>query len=350
LGDTQGRLPNDQGFDEWWGYPNSADEAGYSAWPLFKESGFPTPMLLEGKKGEPSRPVMPFDLDVRPRLDGEYIVPKTIDFIKREAAAKRPFFVYVGYSELHPPCIPNPEFARKSRERSGIFSDIIAEMDYRVGEILDAIREAGVQDDTIVIVSSDNGTGGVDNPPGGSNGPWRGNFLNAPFEGNHRVPAIIRWPGQIAAGSVTNQMLAAVDWLPTLASLAQASSLVPTDRPIDGVDSSAFMLRKKEQTGRDAYMFFGTDGQLLSVKWRHYKIIFRYSDGLEVPYVTPQFPMIYDLVSDPHEDFNLFSYDMTVGWLLAPAFRLIGEYQTSVGKYPNIRTGEDFRGYNSTPR
>jgi arylsulfatase A-like enzyme len=143
LGDTQGRLPNDQGFDEWWGFPNSADEAGYSAWPLFKESGLPTPMLLEGRKGEPSRPVMPFDLDVRPRLDGEYIVPKTIDFIKREAAAQRPFFVYVGYSELHPPCIPNPQFARASRERSGIFSDIIAEMDYRVGESESAATGGG---------------------------------------------------------------------------------------------------------------------------------------------------------------------------------------------------------------
>lgn len=345
LGDTQERLPNDQGFDEWWGYPNSSDEAGYTAWPLFKESGCFTPMLLQGKKGEPSKPVMPFDLEVRPVLDEQYLIPKTTDFIRREAAAKRPFFVYVGYSEIHPPCLPNPKFARNSKERSGVLSDLIGEIDYRVGEVLDAIDEAGVRENTIVIVTSDNGTGGVATPLGGSNGPSRGNFFNTPFEGSHRVPAIMRCPGRIRAGVVTNQMLAAVDWLPTLASLAGASNLVSKDRPLDGIDASAFMLGKSEQTGRDSYMFFGTDAQLMSIKWKHYKMVFRYSEGLESPIVTPQFPFFYDLISDPHEDFNLLSCDMTIGWLLAPAFRAIGEYQQSVKKYPNIKTGEDFKGY-----
>jgi arylsulfatase A-like enzyme len=72
LGGIDGRLPNDQGFDEWWGLKDSVDEAGYTAWPLFKESGMPVPMLWEGKKGEPSKPVMPLDLKVRPILDGQY--------------------------------------------------------------------------------------------------------------------------------------------------------------------------------------------------------------------------------------------------------------------------------------
>jgi Sulfatase len=106
LGDTQGRLPNDQGFDEWWGIMNSWDEAGYTAWPQFKETGVPVPMIWEGKKGEESKPVMPLDLKVRPIVDEKYIVPKTIEYIKRNAAAKKPFFVYVGYSELHEPIMP----------------------------------------------------------------------------------------------------------------------------------------------------------------------------------------------------------------------------------------------------
>src|SRR3984893_8490031 len=82
LGHSEGRLPNDQGFDEWWGYKNSIDEAGYSAWPLFKESGMPAPMIWEGKKGQSSTPVMPLDLKVRPIVDGKYIIPKTVEFIK----------------------------------------------------------------------------------------------------------------------------------------------------------------------------------------------------------------------------------------------------------------------------
>jgi len=351
LGDHQGRLPNDQGFDEWWGVMNSWDEAGYTAWPLFKESGMPVPMIWEGKKGEPSKPVMPLDLNVRPILDGNYIIPKTVEYIKRNAAAKKPFFVYVGYSEMHPPVIGNPDFVGKSDKRGGLFADIIGEMDYRVGQILDAVREAGVDDNTVVILSSDNAGGGAVPQIGpGSNGPWRGDFLNTPFEGSMRVPAIVRWPGTVPAGVVTNEMLAAVDWLPTLAGMTGAAKFVPKDRPIDGVDASAFMLGKSATSGRDSYMFFGPDGELMSIKWKIYKMIFRYTENTAHPaiqsgFTTPQFPMFYDLSSDPHEDSNLFYTDLTCGWMLAPAFKLIGEYELSLKKYPNIKIGEDFQGY-----
>jgi arylsulfatase A-like enzyme len=348
LGEHPGRLPNDQGFDEWWGIKNSSDEAGYTAWPLFKESGMPEPMIWEGKKGEPSKPVMPFDLKVRPILDGDYIIPKTVEYIKRNAAAKKPFFVYVGYSEMHPPVVGHPDFVGKSTKRGGLYADLIAEIDYRVGQILDAVKEAGIDDNTIVILSSDNGSGGAVPQLGACmNGPWRGDFLNTPFEGSMRVPCIIRWPGKVPAGVVTNEMLAAVDWLPTLAGMVGASKLVPKDRPIDGVDASAFMLGKSDTTGRDSYMFFGIDGELLSIKWKIYKTIFRYTEtpALEKPYIAPQFPMFYDLTSDPHEDNNLFNSDLTCGWILAPNFKLIGEYKRSIQKYPNIKVGEDFKGY-----
>jgi arylsulfatase A-like enzyme len=168
----------------------------------------------------------------------------------------------VGYSEVHPPIIGNPDFVGKSVKRGGLFAHIIAEMDYRVGQILDAVKEAGVDDNTIVILSSDNAGGGAVPQVGpGSNGPWRGDFLNTPFEGSIRASAIVWWPGAIPAGVVTNEMLAAVDWLPTLAGMAGASKFVPKDRPIDGVDASAFMLGKSDTSGRDSYMFFGPDGE-----------------------------------------------------------------------------------------
>jgi arylsulfatase A-like enzyme len=348
LGDHQGRLPNDQGFDEWWGIMNSSDEAGYTAWPLFKESGMPEPMIWEGKKGEPSKPVMPFDLNVRPILDGNYVIPKTVEYIKRNATEKKPFFVYVGYSEVHPPVIGHPDFVGKSTQRGGLFADIIGEMDYRVGQILDAVKEAGIDDNTIVILSSDNGSGGAVPQLGATmNGPWRGDFLNTPFEGSMRVPGIIRWPGKVPAGVVTNEILAAVDWLPTLAGMAGASKLVPRDRPIDGVDASAFMLGKNDTTGRDSYMFFGIDAELMSIKWKIYKTVFRYTEppAIGKGFITPQFPMFYDLTSDPHEDNNLFETDLTNGWMLTPCFKLIGEYQLSIQEYPNIKVGEEFEGY-----
>jgi arylsulfatase A-like enzyme len=351
LGEHQGRLPNDQGFDEWWGIMNSWDEAGYTAWPLFKESGMPPPMIWEGKKGQPSTPVMPLDLKVRPIVDGDYIIPKTVEYIKRNAAAKKPFFVYVGYSEVHPPVIGHPDFVGKSSKRGGLFADVIAEMDYRVGQILDALKDAGIDDNTIVILSSDNAGGGAIPQMGGStNGPWRGDFPYTPFEGSMRVPAMIRWPGTVPAGVVTNEMLAAVDWLPTLAGMVGASGLVPNDRPIDGVDASAFMLGKSDTSGRDSYMFFGVDGKLMSIKWKIYKTIFRYTENTVYPaiqsgFITPQFPMFYDLSSDPHEDNNLLHTDLTNAWILAPNFKLIGEYEHSIKEYPNVNVGDDFKGY-----
>ena len=165
-----------------------------------------------------------------------------------------------------------------------------------------------------------------------------------------RVPAMIRWPGKVPAGVVTNEMVAAVDWLPTLAGMVGASQLVPKDRPIDGVDASGFMLGKSDTTGRDSYMFFGIDGELMSVKWKIYKVIFRYTDNtlspaIQSPYIKPQFPMFFDLTSDPHEDNNLFYTDLTNGWMYAPIFKIIGKYERSVKEDPNIKVGEDFKGY-----
>ena len=135
-----------------------------------------------------------------------------------------------------------------------------------------------------------------------------------------------------------------------MAGIVGASNLVPKDRPIDGVDASAFMLGKSQTTGRDSYMFFGADGELMSIKWKLYKLVFRYtidspSPALQSTYIKPQFPMVYDLSSDPHEDNNVFYTDETCGWVTAPALKLIGEYERSIREYPNIKMGEEFTGY-----
>ena len=156
---------------------------------------------------------------------------------------------------------------------------------------------------------------------------------------------MIRWPGKVPAAVVTDEMLAATDWLPTLAAIVGASNLVPKDRPIDGIDASAFMLGKSQTTGRDSFMFFGPDAKLMSLKWRNYKTILRYSKGIDEPIVEPQAPMTYDLSSDPQEMYNLFATVQTNGWIFLPVYREIAKYEESVKQYPNIKVGEDFKGY-----
>lgn len=165
-----------------------------------------------------------------------------------------------------------------------------------------------------------------------------------------RVPAIVRWPGKVPAGVVTQQMLAAVDWLPTLAGMVGASRLVPKDRPIDGIDASAFMLGKNPTTGRNSYIFFDSlDGVPMSVKWENYKMILRYIpgpgiDAINQGEIKPVLPMFFDLSSDPHEDYNLWT-EMRMGWVYGPMTVILEKFQKSVEEYPNIKPGDEFTGY-----
>ncbi|AML52861.1 hypothetical protein RC74_17780 [Falsihalocynthiibacter arcticus] len=127
LGNVQGRLPNDQGFDEWWGIPNSWDQSGFTSYPMYdlmakeilaKEGKTELlnvpPHVLEGKKGEESKPAMDLDMKVRPVIDADYLIPKTVAFIKKQAAEDKPFFVYLGYSEMPPrSSVIRPSSARR---------------------------------------------------------------------------------------------------------------------------------------------------------------------------------------------------------------------------------------------
>ena len=265
-------------------------------------------------------------------------------FIEKQAKAKAPFFMYVAFFQIHPPMGVHPDFAGKSG--GGLYADSLAEMDHRVGQILDAIEAAGIAGNTIVVFSSDNATsplkGAAD---GGSNGPWRGDFFNPPYEGSYRVPAMVRWTGHIPTGQVSQEMVSAVDWLPTLASFIGEPTRVPTDRPIDGINVADHLLGKSAKSGRDAVLYFGLDGRLMSVKWKNFKVIFRKSDGIGEPITDVQVPMVFNLIGDPGEHFNLWEVSLDMGWVYRPVFEQIVRFEQSVAKYPNVKTGEEFRGY-----
>jgi arylsulfatase len=120
---------------------------------------------------------------------------------------------------------------------------------------------------------------------------------------------------------------------------------VPTDRPIDGIDASSFLLGESETSGRESYLFFGPDGSLMSAKWHNVKVVLHYSEGIDQPIVKPQWPMLFDLASDPNELYNLMATKMDMGWMMGVALKFVADYQKSTAQYPNIKTGQDFRGY-----
>ena len=341
LGNVEGRFPTDQGFDEWWGISESSDTASYTAHPLYPADG-DVPMILESKKGEAPTAVAEFDRDTRPFMD-EGIAERTVEFIHRNAASDTPFYAYVPFTNVHPPMIPHPDFADISPSP---LPANLAELDARTGQILDALDEAGVAENTIVVWASDNAAARLQGSVAGSNGPWRGAFGGG-WEGSIRAPAMVRWPGEIPAGVVSNEIIATYDWMPTLANLAGLGEQMPQDRPIDGVDMSAFMRGETDASGRDSFLFIGTDANIVSAKWKTMKVHFRLadSDSWTAALVKPQIPSVYDLVADPGETVNLMDADLTVTWVIGQAMAPLMALQASTEKYPHVPVGAEFEGY-----
>jgi arylsulfatase A-like enzyme len=274
LGSLESRLPTHFGFDEWYGIPRSYDEAMWpslnetnSVWPSFgNKQGWdpkvvPAESIYEARKGEKARVVAELNVDRRRTMEAE-ITSRAVEFIKRNASAGKPFYAYVSSSMVHMPTLPNPEFAGKTG--NGDWADCLAEMDYRTGQILDAIKEAGVEDSTVVVFTSDNGPEAT-HPWEGDSGPWRGTYFTA-MEASLRAPFIIRWPGKVPAGRVSNEIVHIVDMYPTLARVGGAE--VPKDRPIDGVDQLDFFLGKQENSNREGFPVYVAN-RLQAVKWRN---------------------------------------------------------------------------------
>lgn len=329
LGSAQGRLPNDQGFDEWYGIPRTTDESMFPSQPGAKAYGMPFMHIMEGKKGEKSKELAVYDLEQRRLIDAE-ITRRTIDFMKRSVQAKKQFYAYVPFTLVHVPALPNPKF--QGITGNGDFADVLAEMDANVGQILDAIDELGIRENTIFVFTSDNGPDPTF-PSQGSSGPWSGYYFTH-MEGSLRVPFIIRWPGKIPAGRVSNEIVHEVDTYTTFAKIAGAS--IPQDRVIDGVDQTDFLFGK-QKSNRDGFPVLVAD-RLEAVKWHNYKMAFYEAerDWWSAP-TQLGVPKIFDLYTDPKEE-----YPATLtanGWVGGPMMKIVSEFEASLKKYPPISPG-----------
>ena len=341
LGSAESRFPTHQGFDEWYGIPRTYDEAMWPAqnqtnglWPsLGNKQGWdpkvaPLEPIYDVRKGETAKKVGELNLDTRRTMEAE-ITSRAIAFIKRNAAEHKPFYAYVSSSMVHMPTLPNPEFV--GRTGNGDWADCLAEMDYRAGQILDAIHDAGVDDNTIVVFASDNGPEGTE-PWQGDAGPWRGTYFTA-MEASLRAPFIIRWPGHIPAGRVSNEIVHIVDMYPTLARVAGAK--VPTDRPIDGVDQLDFFLGKQERSNREGFPAYVAD-KLYAVKWRNWKIHLIWRVNMYDPPQTLPEPKVVNLLTDLKEERDVGA---KVSWVGVPLTKMLMEWEASLKRYPPIKMG-----------
>jgi arylsulfatase A len=242
VGDQPEFLPSQQGFDHYFGIPYSNDmqrkstETGERVVPLVRDD-----KVIELMNEEAQTKIV------------ERYTDEALAFIR--ASAKQPFLLYFPHTAVHTPIHPGAAFAGKSA--NGRFGDWVEEVDWSVGRVLDTLKELKLDENTLVIFTSDNGPWLSKGADGGSAGPLRGG-KGSTWEGGVRVPTLAWWPKKIAPGSVCDTVAGTIDLLPTAVSLAGAS--VPSQPIIDGRDISPILLGKSTQASREAHYYFEAFG------------------------------------------------------------------------------------------
>jgi arylsulfatase A-like enzyme len=304
-------LPTNHGFDEYFGIPYSND-----MWPLH-------PANLARKRKDPNAtgpwPPLPMiegtrvvNRDVQPvdqELLTQQITQRSVDFIRRHA--DQPFFLYIPHPMVHVPLYASPAF--RGRSGAGIFGDVVMEIDWSVGEVLDAIEEIGAADNTLVIFTSDNGPWLSYGDHAGSAGPLR-EGKGTMFEGGCREPTLMWWPGRIPAGTECDLLASTIDIFPTVAALIGAD--LP-QRTIDGVDIRPLLFGEAKTSPRDYFFGYYAGGQLQTVRSERFKLHFPHayrtlagreggSGGMPVGYSQAKIEKaLFDLDADVGESRNV---------------------------------------------
>ena len=336
IGASDGRFPTDQGFDYWWGFPNSTDVARFPTVVGFEQGLMPTFNFFEGSSIDGLKKVGEYSLDSRPFVDEE-IVTRAIDYLQEAAKKERPFFLYLPFSLVHHPSLPHPDFDGSTGY--GRFADAMVEHDFRVGQVLDALDALDLSDNTVVVYASDNGPDRAEFPDIGDTGPYRG-YLGTVHEGSIRTPMMLRWPGKVAAGVASNEIVAIHDFMPTFA--AMLGETLPDDRSYDGVNQLPFFTGQSERSARDAVLFFH-DSTLMAMKWRQFKLYLKREspDREDGRYADLWAPEAYDVVIDPKETNNIAGDGYL--WLLSPLLAEVLPFMYSLEQNGLIQPGADER-------
>jgi arylsulfatase len=330
IGDSPGRWPTDHGFDGWYGIPHSYDECLWPDDPWYNPKRDPVSRVLEGKKGGKVRELEQLTVAVRRDIDVEYM-QRAKAFLKRSVEQQQPFFLYFNHSMMHFPTVPRAEF--KGKTGNGDFADCLLELDSDFGALLDYLEDLGVADNTIVVLSGDNGPEEME-PWRGTAGFFEGSYFSG-SEGNLRTPCIIRYPGKVAAGTESNDIVHITDMFPTL--LRWAGAVIPADRVIDGKDQREFFEGKAKDSARDGFPYW-MGPTLYGVKWRNFKMKMVEQKYLTSPAVNLPNPHLINLVVDPKER-NPFNYPHVHSWVAAHMATILRDFQQSVQREPLIPAG-----------
>ncbi|MBK1875783.1 sulfatase family protein [Pelagicoccus mobilis] len=315
LGDKKEYLPTNQGFDAYYGIPYSNDMSpaldmvydpdclyrdGFSlekAKEIFAKADDRNPPELKNKV-----PLMRDDVCIEIPVDQRTITKRFTDegmrFISESVEADRPFFLYLAHSMPHTPLHVSKDFEGKS-ERS-LYGDVIEEIDYNTGRLLDHLKALGVERDTLVIYSSDNGPWLNRGDHGGSALPLS-KGKKSHFEGGHRVPGVMRWPARIPAGRVCSEVATTIDLLPTLAVL-NGISVDGADLDVDGKDISRLMFGVEGEKTPHRHFFYKR-AAVRSGDWKYHQV----PPNPKRPEKAAPKPALYNLKNDISESRNVIN-------------------------------------------
>jgi arylsulfatase len=367
FGDKNKFLPTAHGFDEFFGnlYHLNAEQdpedRDYPKDPKFKEQFGPRGVLHAwasdrddttdqprwGKVGRQKIEDTGALTTERMKTCDDEFVGAAKDFIKRQHDAKKPFFCWVNTTHMHFRTHTKDASLGQAGPNQSPYHDTMIDHDKNVGELLDLVDQLGITNDTIVMYSTDNGPH-MNSWPDGAMTPFRSE-KDTNWEGAFRVPLLLRWPGKIAAGSISNEIVQHHDWLPTFLAAAGDPHIVEKLRGghrvdgktfkvhIDGFNLLPYLTGKEKKSPRDGFVYFSDDGDLVAVRYQNWKMVFmeqRSRGTLEIwaePFVALRVPKLFNLRTDPFERADVTS-NTYWDWYLSKAYLIMGA-QALVGRF-----------------
>jgi len=365
LGDKDEHLPTNHGFDEFFGnlYHLNAEEEpeneDYPKDPEFRKKFGPRG-VIKSFAGGTIKDTGPLTKKRMETVDDE-TVAAAIDFIQRQHKAGKPFFCWWNGTRMHFRTHVKKELRGISGQDE--YGDGMVEHDMHVGQLLKVLDDLGIADNTLVFYSTDNGPHQNTWPDAGTT-PFRSE-KNTNWEGAYRVPAMVRWPGKIKAGSVSNEIMHHMDWLPTFLAVAGDADIkgkllkghkaIGRDYKVhlDGYNFLPHLTGAEKKGPRDEVFYFTDDGGLACLRYQDWKLVFleqRTRGTLKLwanPFTPLRFPKIFNLRRDPYEradrTSNLY-YEWVIdrAYLLVPAQAYVGKFLATFKDFPPRQKAASF--------
>jgi arylsulfatase len=383
LGDRNEYLPTVHGFDEFYGnlYHLNAEEEpelpDYPKDPSFRQKFGPRGVMdckasatddatSDPRFGKVGKQVCtdtgPLTKQRMVNIDDD-IANRAVDFIQRQQKAGKPMFVWVNFTHMHFRTHTKPGSIGQAGRWQSPYHDTMIDHDKNVGTILKALDDLGIAGNTFVLYSTDNGPH-MNSWPDAAMTPFR-NEKNSNWEGAYRVPAMVRWPGRIQPGQLSNEIIAHLDWMPTLLAVAGDPDVkekllkgykvgdMTYKVHLDGFNLLPYLTGQVEKSPRDSFLYCNDDQQLTGLRYDNWKLVFLEQEAagtLRVwaqPFTSLRVPKMYNLRTDPYERADITSntyYDWLLdhAFLLVPAQAYVGQFLQTFRDYPQRQKAASF--------